>query len=491
MKVKFTLHKVFWLICLVLLFFVLRPVVFLLYVYVKDQKAFDKTKTGFTKDASNLNQTKIDTLIKVSAQTDVAIDQLKKLIKQASEQHQAIAIAGAQHSMGGHTISKHGIILDMKGFDYMKFEPDSNILLTGSGALWSKIIPYLDQYGKSVRVMQSNNSFTVGGSLSVNCHGWQANYPPIASTVISFRMIDSRGQLLNCSRNENSELFSLVIGGYGLFGVILDLRLRVTNNNTYKAQHYFIQSKDYFVEFKKHVKANSNIEMAYGRININPDHFMEEAILSTYNVETGLTAKQRNTFPAFRRTLFRASVNSVYGKNLRWKAEKLGADVIDGKVFSRNKLLGEGVEIFQNTDTAYTDILHEYFVPGDSLASFIDKIKKIIPSYDVDLLNITVRNVMPDSDSFLAYAKTEMFGLVMLFSQRKDSIAENEMAVLTQNLINAAIQCHGTYYLPYRLHASKALMYRAYPKAEAFFQLKKKYDPSELFRNEFYEKYKP
>jgi FAD/FMN-containing dehydrogenase len=492
MKIKITARKVVLLSFLVVLLFALHPSLFLICVYAKDQKALTKNESSLIQDASNLNRVKIDTVVKVSNHIDEAAMQIKNLIKLATEQKKSISIAGAQHTMGGHTIYKNGIMLDMKGFNYMKLDTSNNFLLVGSGALWSRIIPYLDQYGKSVKVMQSNNSFSVGGSVSVNCHGWQANSSPIASTVESFRLINSSGQILNCSRNENTELFSLVLGGYGLFGVILDLKLKITDNKTYITKQYITKSKDYFTAFKKHLERDTNIEMAYGRININPDKFMEEAIISTYTVKSGVSNKNNdNTFPAFRRILFRGTVNSPYGKNLRWSTEKFAAHVIDGKAFSRNKLLGEEVEVFQNTDPDYTDILHEYFVPGDSLASFIEAVQKIVPRYHVDLLNITVRNVRNDNDTFLSYAKGEMFGLVMLFNQKKDNVAEKEMNALTQNLINAAIRCKGTYYLPYRLHASKALMYSAYPDAKTFFELKRKYDPLQVFRNQFYEKYKP
>ena len=89
------------------------------------------------------------------------------------------------------------------------------------------LFPYLDKRGKSVAIMQSNNSFTVGGSISVNCHGWQYGKPPIASSVESIRMMLADGSIVDCSRTQNKELFSLALGGYGLFGVILDVDLRV------------------------------------------------------------------------------------------------------------------------------------------------------------------------------------------------------------------------------------------------------------------------
>jgi FAD/FMN-containing dehydrogenase len=60
---------------------------------------------------------------------------------------------------------------------------------------------------------------------------------------------------------------------------------------------------------------------------------------------------------------------------------------------------------------------------------------------------------------------------------------------MTRELVDAAIQAGGRYYLPYRLHATPAQFLRAYPQAEQFFKLKRQYDPQELFQNQFYRKY--
>ena len=105
-------------------------------------------------------------------------------------------------------------------------------------------------------------------------------------------------------------------------------------------------------------------------------------------------------------------------------------------------------------------------------------------------MNITVRNVKKDEDVYLRYANEEVFGFVMLFYQAKNTESENEMKLLTQQLINAAISLNGAYYLPYRLHATKDQLYAAYPQIKDFFTMKKKYDPAEIFQNRFYQTYK-
>ncbi|WP_205966378.1 hypothetical protein [Parapedobacter sp. SGR-10] len=64
------------------------------------------------------------------------------------------------------------------------------------------------------------------------------------------------------------------------------------------------------------------------------------------------------------------------------------------------------------------------------------------------------------------------------------------MKELTNQLVDVALKNEGTFYLPYRLHIDRHKMRQSYPKADRFFQLKRKYDPNELFNNMFYEHYK-
>ena len=117
---------------------------------------------------------------------------------------------------------------------------------------------------------------------------------------------------------------------------------------------------------------------------------------------------------------------------------------------------------------------------------YIEGLKQILPNEKLDLLNITIRNVYPDTDSFLRYAEEEMFAFVMLFNQKIDSGHEIEMKALSNSLARLAHSLDGTYYLPYRLHVEKTLFEKIYPQGNEFFKLKLKYDPEEIFQNRFY-----
>ncbi|MEF4136242.1 FAD-binding protein, partial [Escherichia coli] len=81
--------------------------------------------------------------------------QLQELLIYAQENHLKVSLSGAKHSMGGHTIYPEGIALNMLPYNHMSFDEKTNILTIGSGATWEQALQYLDQYGKSIAVMQS------------------------------------------------------------------------------------------------------------------------------------------------------------------------------------------------------------------------------------------------------------------------------------------------------------------------------------------------
>jgi FAD/FMN-containing dehydrogenase len=151
--------------------------------------------------------------------------------------------------------------------------------------------------------------------------------------------------------------------------------------------------------------------------------------------------------------------------------------------------MNEGSEIFQNRTGKTTDILHEYFIPPRNIEPFVVDLREIIPRHHGNLMNVTIRSMERDDDSFLRYADERMYSLVMLFNQPRTADGEARMEAMTRDLIDAALSAGGRYYLPYRLHASRAQFERAYPKGGEFFRLKREYDPDELFQNQFYLKY--
>jgi FAD/FMN-containing dehydrogenase len=468
----------------------LPPMFHLVKTAYRDRGVIAKLPAGYADDVSRLNKTQVAEIWDMPSDVEKAETKLRELLLKAQAAHLHVSIAGARHSMGAQTIYPGGIVVNMLPFKGMSLDQSRSLLQVQAGAKWADIIPYLDKRGRSVEVMQSDNSFSVGGSLSVNCHGWQYNRPPIASTVESFRLMKADGSVIRCSRTQNRELFSLVLGGYGLFGIILDADLRVVPNQRLRLDQYLVPVDRAMESFARSLRKGPHVEMASARLNITPQKMFDEVLINVFYRDNGLIPQITDASSRWLpRLIFRGSVGNKYGKEMRWAAETHLQPELMGKIFSRNQLMNDSPEWYLDRSEETTDILHEYFVDRYHAGEFLASARKVIRKHNGDLLNVTVRDVKADSDTFLNYARRDMLAFVMFFSQPRSAAGDADMQAMTIELVDAVLRSDGQYYLPYRLHATPGQLRRAYPQADAFFTLKKRYDPQELFQNEFYIKY--
>jgi FAD/FMN-containing dehydrogenase len=151
--------------------------------------------------------------------------------------------------------------------------------------------------------------------------------------------------------------------------------------------------------------------------------------------------------------------------------------------------MNEPVSNLAGRDRRRTDILHEYFVSPERFGEFIDACKDIIPQSKLEFLNVTLRYVGPDADSMLAFAPVRRIAAVMSFSQELTLVDEAEMMRVTEALIDRVIAIGGSFYLPYRLHARRDQVLRAYPRLEEVVARKRHYDPGLLFQNAMWQRY--
>ena len=88
----------------------------------------------------------------MSAASQAAEQQLIKLLARAQREQLSVSNAGAKHSMGGHTIAADGSEIDMLPFKAMKLSADGRVLTVQAGALWDEVIPFRNEYGRSVAI---------------------------------------------------------------------------------------------------------------------------------------------------------------------------------------------------------------------------------------------------------------------------------------------------------------------------------------------------
>lgn len=453
---------------------------------------------GTANDASCLNKTAVYGIATISSEDDI-----RNALAFARDNGLKVTSAGQQHSMGGQSFVRGGLVLDMKGFKGMTLDKAQSVLTVQSGAVWADVQQLLDTEGLSVKAMQSINIFTVGGTLSVNAHGIAHDPGPIAPTVRSLHVMTPDGKLVTASPAENPHLFRHVLGGYGLFGVIVDADLDVVPNATYAWTREQMDYRDFPAYYEKNIKGNPAIGLFYGRISVSPSSYLMETVAHVYTKIDDRENPPPLAFPKhtwINRLVFNASKTGAAGRYVRWILEKYVEPRLH--ICSRNEAMSQKeVCLVSRNQEMYdsmgylknklrdTDILQEYFIPKANMPAFIDGLRATIKEDRANLLNVTIRIVSKDTVTSLPYAKEDMFAFVLYFNQKLNEKDSKTLRKTTVDLINVAEKAGGTYYLPYQLYYSSEQLRTAYPEIDGFFAAKKQYDPSELFTNMFYEKY--
>ncbi len=445
-------------------------------------------------DASRLNPVPVARHAVLRPDSDAAlIEALRALLRDAAAEGRPVCVGGARHSMGGQSLMRDGVAASLAA-PLVEVDTARRTMRLRAGTRWREVIAALDPLGFSPTVTQSNHDFSIGGTLSVNAHGWPVPYGPFGATVRSFRLMLADGSVVTCSRRENAELFRLATGGYGLFGIVIDAELDLADNVLLGARHEVMPAAAFAARFTA-VAREAGVRMAYGRLSVARENYLGEAALVSYRP----VASQPSPLPpprtsdAFRflsRAVFRAQTGSDNAKKRRWYLETaVGPRVTARKPVTRNAILNYPVAALADGDRRRTDILHEYFVAPERFADFLGACREIIPPSGQDLLNVTLRHVEADTTSVLSFAPSARVAAVMLFPQAMTEDGEKSMQAMTERLIDRVLALGGSYYLPYRLHARGDQLRQAYPRIEEFVDRKRGYDPQLRFRNMMWEKY--
>jgi len=441
----------------------------------------------FLNDASRLSKTPINKHIILSQDPNKGLlAALRSELSQAKADRRPVNLAAARHSMGGHSIPRNGTAIT---FDNNLVEPGDGIYRAHAGARWLDVITALDPVGLSPKVMQSNNDFGVAASFSVNAHGWPTAFGPMGSTVRQVKILLADGSYVTASPRENSAIFNAAMGGYGLIGLIIEMELDAVPNTLVEPTFNRMDAENFATPFQTAARQSP---MAFGRLNVDRGRFFQEASLVSFTEIEGEVPDAHGSELSFAlaRSIFRMQTSSELGKRVRWGLETNLAPTFVGKS-SRSAQMNKSVaQINGSEQPRRSDILHEYFVSPDQFAAFIRVCRTIILDSNQDLLNVTLRWVEQDTKSMLSYAPNgPRIAAVMNFSQKLSSTAEDDAIVMTRRLIDAVHSLGGSYYLPYRPHATTSQFTSVYNRAAEFASLKRSLDPQLVFRNAFWDKY--
>src|SRR5229473_8464396 len=450
---------------------------------------------------SQLNSTRVSGISQPQSLEDV-----QSIVRTARKDRKTISVAGGRHAMGGQQFGTDTLLIDIRKLSrVLNLDRKSGIIEVEAGIEWPELINgYLTLQigdGQPWGIAQKQTGadrLTLAGTIAANAHGRGLKMKPFISDVESFILVNATGTARRCSRTENPELFRLVHGGYGLFGVVTSVQLRLAPRKKVERVVEIQTVDDLIAAFEKRIADG----FQYGDFQFSIEHasedFLHKGVFSCYRPVTMDTpipiAEKQLTDENWRQLLYLAHTDEKQAFNryadyyLSTNGQMYWSDLHQLSIYPDN--YHREIDAKLHAPYPATEMITEIDVPRLALTGFLDEVREDFRKNGPELIYGTVRLIERDDESFLPWAKQPyactIFNLHTVHSP--EGLQRSEYAF--RRLIDMAARRGGTYYLTYHRYATRKQVETCYPQFAEFLRLKRKYDPEERFQSDWYRHYR-
>ena len=434
------------------------------------------------------------------------VEGVRKAFAQALEEEKNVCIAGGRHSMGGQPFAQDGVLIDTRKLARMlNFDAERGLIEVEAGCMWPQLLEYLRamQRGREKPWTFSQkpagaDRMTLGGCVSANIHGRGLALAPFVDDIEALKVINHRGDLVPCSRAENRELFRLVVGGYGLFGVIYSVTLRLVPRRKLER---VVEVRDVAVineAFAERMREGYVVGDFVCSVDDASVDFLRRGVFTCYRPvpdetppppnQRELAAKERTELlylaHADKAAAFSRYADFAFGTTgqLYWSDEQQMTPYpenyhrdIDRRMVSPNRA---------------SDPIAEVCCERAVLEPFMEDVRQLSRRERFEVVHASVRLIEPDRESYLAWARKPLACVTFHLHVEHTSTGTIRAGDAFRRLIDAGIKHGGSYYPTYHRYALRRQVDACLPQFRDFLLLKRKYDPQELFQSDWYRHYK-
>ena len=450
---------------------------------------------------SQLNPTRVERVVHADS-----LEAIQATILRAKREGNAISIAGGRHAMGGQQFGADTVLIDTSKLNrVLSFDSNRGLVEVEAGIQWPELIEYLLTVQKGrprqwgiIQKQTGADRFCIGGSLAANVHGRGLLLKPFVGDVESFVFVDADGNVRTCSRQENQQLFSLVIGGYGLFGIVAAVTLRLAPRRKLERVVQVIEAEDLMPAFEQRIADGFLFGDFQYATDESSDDFLRKGVFSCYRPVDETTpvpeGQKELSEQDWRRLLYlshtekRRAFQEYASHYLSSSGQIYWSDTHQLSVYIDN--YHEWLDQRLGATERATEMITEIYVPRPALTRFLEDVRKDFRQNRVNVIYGTIRLIERDDESFLAWAKHPyaciIFNLHVVHTPQGLERAARDF----RRLIDLAIPYGGSYYLTYHRWATRRQVETCYPQLSEFLRLKKRYDPEERFQSDWYRHYK-
>jgi FAD/FMN-containing dehydrogenase len=446
---------------------------------------------------SRLNRTGMVGCVSVTS-----VDGLRAVFAGASSSRTPVSLAGGRHAMGGQQFANGGFLVDTSQLDaVLGIDQQRGLVKAEAGIQWPALMKELARLQEGepnawgIRQKQTGaDTFSLGGSIAANIHGRGLTMRPFVDDVEDIELVQPDGQLLTVSRTINPELFSLVMGGYGLFGAVTAVTLRLARRQLLERVVELRSSEELPELFAGRIRDG----FLYGDFQFScdeaSDDFLNAGVFSCYRPvratcstpmsQKSLTADDWNRLIH----LAHAAKGEAFRQYARYYQSTSGqlywSDTHQMSVYLDD--YHKALDCRLGATTPATEMIGELCVPRDELARFLAETRADFRRHAVNVIYGTIRLIEEDRESFLPWARQPYACVIFNIHTEHTTQAIAKTRDAFVRLITRAIGVGGSYYLTYHRWAQREQVERCYPRMREFMKLKLRYDETELLRTDWY-----
>jgi len=167
---------------------------------------------------------------------------------------QDLRVRSNGHSSNDLVVNEHGAVLLMQTMNQIVSVDEERLVARVQGGAVSALVDdALAERGLGLPVIGDHRDITVGGFLSVGGISPASHrFGLFVDNVLALEVVTWDGEVVECSRDENADLFYRVLCGLGRHGVVAEVSLRIIRIDKYRTiwenhqTHY--SSMDAFIE---------------------------------------------------------------------------------------------------------------------------------------------------------------------------------------------------------------------------------------------------
>jgi FAD/FMN-containing dehydrogenase len=321
---------------------------------------------------------------------------------------------------------------------------------------------------------------------------------PFISDIESFKLVNSRGNLVNCSREENADLFRLAIGGYGLFGFIYSATLKLVPRRKLERVVDVREVGGIVDAFAGRIKDGFTYGDFQYAIDEKSDDFLKRGVFSCYRPvedDRPMPSLQRELGEGeWTELLFLAHTN----KSEAFKRYANYYTSTNGQLYwsdeAQMSFYPEGyhrsIDRMTDAQVRASEAICEIYCEREALEKFMGEVRDYARREGVNIIYGTIRLIEQDNESFLAWARKPYACVIFNLHIEHTTGGMIRGGDALRRLIDIGLRHGGSYYPTYHRYALRRQVDACYPQMQDFLKLKRKYDPEELFQSEWYRHYK-